>query len=404
MEERQNIGNVNVLDLRKATEAALARIGRIGNVNLLLYSQETAGLVTRLRLGNVNTSVMVPAGVEAKPIMGSVMIDRDYLHGLTAPLYLVVMGQVIVDADVPAEDIEKGLSGLVVLGHIFYPENLREAVLSKLVRLNGQSKVYPHLDHFHSGALVLDEEYLQRLPDGAGLVVLGNLHLPKVLPNDLLERKLGKLFVGGKVVMHEENMAVVQSRLLDGSGKGRVIPTGFELVDRPLTLDAGLLPFLPGKKLYCTERVVVAADVTAALLDKQLEALVAKDLVVCPASLRAVMAKKMNLLETRTIFYEGTLWLVDDAMKLDASRFEYLDGPATLVVLGEVEIDPALDPKVLADRLAKVHNMGAIRCTPAQAGAIQLRLGMSEGEIVDGAGEEKKEERGGIGNMNYLEL
>lgn len=404
MEERQRIGNVNVLDLRKATEASVAKIGRIGNVNVLLYSQEAAGLVPRLHLGNVNVTVQVPTGVEAKPVTGSMTIDHDYLHGLATPLYLIVLGQVIVGADVSAEELDKGISGLVVCGEIYYPEPLGGAVQSKLARIHGQSKSYPPLEHLCTGALVLDEGYLQRLPDGAGVAVLGSLRLPKVLPNDLLERKIGKLFVGGKIEVHEENQAVIRSRLLDGSGKVRVIPAGYELVDRPLTLDANLLSFLPSKKLYCTRRVVVAADVKAALLDANLEALFTKEMVVCPAALREVLAKKVNLLETRVLFYEGALWLVDDMQKLTASQFDYLDGKATLVVFGEVEIDPALDPKVLADRLSRVHNMGSIRCTPAQAGAIQVRLGTDDGEIETEAEEKEEGGAGGIGNLNYLEL
>jgi hypothetical protein len=38
---------------------------------------------------------------------------------------------------------------------------------------------------------------------------------------------------------------------------------------------------------------------------------------------------------------------------------------------------------VLAAQLAKVHNFGEIRCTPEQMAAIQARLGLNEGELVD---------------------
>jgi hypothetical protein len=97
--------------------------------------------------------------------------------------------------------------------------------------------------------------------------------------------------------------------------------------------------------------------------------------------------------------------LVDGEEELSASRFEYLTRKATLVVTGALAIDPDVEPKMLADRLAKVHNQGVITCTPAQKGAIQARLGLNEGELKAAA--EKGEPEGGtrhVGNVNHLVL
>jgi hypothetical protein len=117
------------------------------------------------------------------------------------------------------------------------------------------------------------------------------------------------------------------------------------------------------------------------------------------------MSRKCNILETRAIFYEGELWLVDGSEQLSASRFEYLDGKATLVVTGALALDEDVEPGVLANRLVKVHNMGAIKCTPEQRGAIQARLGMNEGEIGAGEAEEAPEEGARyLGNVNHLVL
>ncbi len=107
----------------------------------------------------------------------------------------------------------------------------------------------------------------------------------------------------------------------------------------------------------------------------------------------------------------GELWLVEDKRELIAERFEYLEGQATLVVTGELSISPDIDPKVLAEGLAKVHNLGRIKCTPGQMGAIQARLGMSDGDLVDSARKKKsadedsiKDDTARIGNVGYLAL
>ena len=52
------IGNVGTLDLRTATAETVAQIQRIGNVGIVLYTPETAGLILRLNLGNVGASMI----------------------------------------------------------------------------------------------------------------------------------------------------------------------------------------------------------------------------------------------------------------------------------------------------------------------------------------------------------
>jgi len=54
------IGNANILDLRKATAETVASISKIGNVNILLYSRETAPFIPKLNLSNINVSVEAP--------------------------------------------------------------------------------------------------------------------------------------------------------------------------------------------------------------------------------------------------------------------------------------------------------------------------------------------------------
>ena len=70
MSEGKTIGNVNILDLHKATEEAIAGISRIGNVNVLLYSPDTPHFADRVSMGNINTSIEVPADAELRTTMG----------------------------------------------------------------------------------------------------------------------------------------------------------------------------------------------------------------------------------------------------------------------------------------------------------------------------------------------
>ena len=394
------IGNVGVLDLRKATEASIAEISRIGNVGSVLYSPETAALAARLNLSNVGSFIEVPA--DAKVITGQVQFSREYFEAQATPLHLVVMGQLVVHPDVTAEEIENGVATLSIIGQLICPESLLGLLQSKTRHLMGETIAYHPFSRIVVGRLVLDEHYLRSLDDASKLVVIGSLDLPQVLPNELLEQKIQQLRVIGGIKCHEENASALLARLANQPAKVTTIPTGFQRVDRPLTLDNTLLESLPAKRLYCTTWVQVDPKVDPALLEARLEALISEELVMCPVELKRVLTRKCDLLKTRVVFYEGELWLVTGEVELTPSRFDYLEGQATLVVLGELTIDPAIDPKVLASRLAQVHNLGEIRCTPEQKGAIQARLGLSEGELLDSTAPEPSDE--GMENVGYLAL
>ena len=101
------IGNVGTLDLRNATEESVAGIGRIGNVGMLLYNRETARFIAQLNAGNVGASLEVPG--DARLLSGVVTFTPSFFKGQGAPQSYVVAGQLVVEPDVAAEDIEAGL-------------------------------------------------------------------------------------------------------------------------------------------------------------------------------------------------------------------------------------------------------------------------------------------------------
>jgi hypothetical protein len=396
------IGNVNVLDLTRATEASIAAIREIGNVNVLVYSRATAPLVPRLAVRNVNVSVQMEG--TPKVTIGHLVIGKEPGREGAGPVDHVVVGQVLVEPDVTSADLEMRLRSLVVVGQAIYPESVRGTLQAKTAQIVGQSMAYPATGRLMKGSVTLDEGLLAGLEEGTELVVLGSLRVPQVLPAQALERKIARLHVTGSVRCPEENAAAIRARLSDGSGRMVVVPAGYVVVEKPLVLDAALLESLPGSRLYCLAGVQIEADVEAARLDACLEGLVAREMVLCPAGLRGVLAHKCDLLQTQVVFYEGTLWLVSGAERLAPSRFTYLEGKATLVVEGKLTIDAEVEPRVLAERLAKVHNMGLIVCTKEQRGALEARLGLKEGEITDGAEPEEAEGEKEIGNVNYLVL
>ncbi len=407
------IVNVVNLDIRTATRESIARIRQIKNVVNLLYSPETASLLGALNVVNVVNPIEASAG--AKVHHDRVVLNHATLHGQAEPLNMVVFGQVIVDADVTEEDIQQGLAELSVAGQLLCPEHVAKAIEHKLRNLRGPMHVYPRSAKPIVGSLDLNERFLRSLDDGTELMVIGKLSAKQIVPNELLERKVKRIHVADGVVCREENAEVLLARLERKSGADRVtvIPAGYHLVERALVLNARLLGALPSRKLYCTELLRIDEDVDADGLDRGVEAIVAKEMVICPAALAGVMSKKLDVLDTEALFYDGALWLIDGESALTPATLGYLEGRATLVVLGKASIAPDVAPETLVDRLIEVHNYGFIEGSPDQIAALQFKLGTNEGELTEklpaepeeaGEGEKAAERGPRIVNVVNLKL
>lgn len=405
MSAQKFIRNVNILDIRNATPEAVAEISGIGNANLVLYSPETAGLLSALKFGNLNKVVEVPRGENIKMTIGPMTVRADFFERQPAGAVHLVVGPLTFEPDVTAEQVEKGSVEWIVVGPVTCPETLAGAIQSSMRVQMGPVRPYPVLKTVRKSSLELDLAALNGLEDHTEMTVIGALSMPDVLPNDLLEQKIRRIFVVDQTTCRGENAAAIKSRLVDGSGPLEIVPAGFEAVAKPLTLDSLTLQTLKARKLFCKERVVIDAEVTPAQLEEGLDALHSQEMIVCPKALQAVLARKCDLLENQVVFYEGALWLAEGSHVLYGSYLDTLEGPFTLVVTGELTIDPAVDEKALAARLAKVHNLGQIRCTPRQMGVVQARLGLHDGSLEDSSqAQATSPDENQIGNANYLAL
>ena len=404
MSEKKTIGNVNILDLRKTSEETIRGIEKVGNVNILLYSPETASFVSQISMGNVNVSIEAPQDVENRTVMGNLRLTPDSLDGDIDGKFHIVMGNVIVEtgpADASLEKTISGLAGLAVMGNVYCPESLAPAVQSKIMTQMGNFIPYPDDATLITGTLDLSAGLLEGIDKPKGFVVTGSLRAIENV-SAAVARKIEYLRVYGSIVCAEENADAIRSKLRGGKSRLTVVPSGYRYHDGDLELNAASLESMSGAKLFCSGMVVFAADVEPASIETGLEGVRSLGLIACPERLKDAIKSKLDLIEDRVIFYEGDLWLYDEEHTLHASRFEYSEGKATALVIGELRIEPDVSPATLADRFHVIHNLGEIRCTPEQMGAIEARLGIHEGELRDSTLKEK--EHYDIGNANVLAL
>lgn len=403
------IKNVGVLDMRKASADWFSRPTQFENVGMLVYSPESRHLLAQAAMGNVG--VTMEAAIDAQLVQGEVTISAVSLKNRTAPLNLAVMGQVVIAEDVTAEVLEEGLGELGTFGVVICPERLAGTVQSKMTSQMGGVKTYRGGTRLRlvTEKLILDDAFLRSLPDASQIVAVGSVDAWEILPNELIARKIESLEVmGGRVRCRGENAEAIQAALDQSMGATvRAVPVGFTPMRRLLRLNRTTLGMLPSRKVFCPETVVVGDDIEAEELHGALKALVAGDLLICPARLQAAMGAICNLGNAKPIFYAGELWLIGTEETLRPSRFDFLTGKATLVVTGVLQVDPGVEPATLFERLDAVHNFGVISCTPDQAAALRARLEIDAGafdESTELVGGDEDEASPGMQNIGVLTL
>lgn len=404
MGTKKTIGAVNVLDLRRATPETLATIGRIENTNVVVTSPEAAEILRDITLKNVNTTVPVPSDAEVQLTMGPITLAARTFEEQTKPTYFVAMGPVLVEPGVPAGEIEAKVAGIVSMGPLVCPETLAGVLQSKASRVMGPVLSYPSEAMLIHKGLELDDAFLSSLDDGSVLFVFGSLRAVNPLSADQLKRKVKSLTVQGSVLVAEENQSVLQAILSGASRRITVVPTGFRHRSGSLTLDAPTLASLDREKVFATGNVIVDAAVTPEDFAHGISGLNAMGIILCPESLQKALASVCDLLENRVVFYRGELWVFDSDQVLRAPRFDYLEGKATMVVTGELTLEPELAPKTLADRFETVHNFGKILCSPDQMGALEARMGIDEGELAVPDEEKETPTEYDMGYTNMLSL
>lgn len=377
--------NVNILDIRKPPQEDPGSIHLV-NVDTILYSQETDNLVHGGRqIDAINVGQFVEASAQAKLIMDSITIDMDMLQYQKEPLDLLIFGIAIIAPEVTPDAVEKKVKSLkVVKGLLVAPRTLAEKIQSKTFEQNGLIIFYdtPNF-RVATGRLVLDEDYLQSLADQTLLIVSGSLRLPSVLPEGLMKKKIKRIHPLDGILCHEENAAELRALIKDESKSIKTIPAGFQLIEEPLTLSNFSLENLMSKKLFCREWVLIEANVDPKNLKQHLDRLISSEQIFCPVSCKDALADKVDWTRSDVVYYQGDMWLIDDDRTLDVETLKSTKGKATLVVLGQLSIDPKVEPAMFSKVVDRIHLLGNLRCSRELMPTVREKLGTRDGNIED---------------------
>lgn len=380
--------NCGSLDMRETTEQTASRIKQV-NTGYVLVSAETRPLMTTFSI-NMGSVIEVPVQVKLKIVHSREVMGRDAFSGEGAALFILNSGSIILEPDVTAEDLESSWFGILNSGSIYYPEHVAGPIMDKLMDNPGDHTAYRSSARLVVGDILLDEVYLTSMANDTDMVITGDLQVVQAVSDGLIDQKIKTLHVQGKVFCCEANISTLRSKFDPRAGmpKTWVIPEGFEIVEHELSLNSRNIRTWKDRSIFATENITIHEEVDQHTLDGALGGLICTGTVLCPDGVSEVLSKKCDTLKTRVVFYDGALWDVKSTVTLQKSRFDFLEGTASLCNTGVVTIAGDVDAQVLYDHLAGVYNWGVISCNPDQKGAVEARMVVNEGVVDDTAAEE----------------
>ena len=374
--------NCGTLDMRETTEQTASRIKHVNTGNVLV-TPETRPLMTIFSI-NMGSVIEVPVEVRLKTVHSREVMGREAFSDEEAPLFILNSGSIILEPDVTAEGIENSWFGIMNSGSILYPEHVAGAIMNRLTENPGSHASYRSSGHLIVGDVLLDEVYLASMADDTDMVITGDLQIVQAVPDKLISEKIKTLHVRGKVFCCDKNLSELGARFDPRASTPKTwgIPEGFEIVENELSVNSSNIRTWEDRSIFATENVTIYEDVDQDTLDSALGGLICTGTVLCPDNLGEVLSRKCDTLKNNVVFYEGALWVVKTTIILQRSRFDFLEGTASLYNTGVVSIAEDVDSQVLYDHLAGVYNWGVIGCSQDQKGAIEARMVVNEG-VVD---------------------
>lgn len=168
---RPSYKKMQVLDLRNITAESVRNIGSVDQVSTVLLSPENEHAWSEVQAQGVKSVVTAPP--DYRVYTGQPELLPDMLEFLTAPLRLIVSGQLFLTAFDPVQ-IQQAFAELILVGQVYVNSVEAKAVLEPLTSIvSGEISVVPMEHSRWIGQSILGPENSQSQP----LVVIGDLDL-----------------------------------------------------------------------------------------------------------------------------------------------------------------------------------------------------------------------------------
>lgn len=221
---------------------------------------------------------------------------------------------------------------------------------------------------------------------------------------DQFNEKINKLEVNGKISLHENQEVYLYKKVSSlTTCIVEVIPEGYEVLAKPLRLNARSIRRFQKKKWYTNKPVIIESDVSREMLTKAVEKIYSTSVIICPEEIEDLVYERLSLMETEVLPYENNFILIDGEEVWTNDQFLALDQPVTLIVNGQLILDGDVSEEALRSKVSTLDVLGEVIVREKKfKGILQNVIRLNTGTIEV---EKGKEETGNtLQNIGELSL
>jgi hypothetical protein len=227
-EEKEEIKNVGVLNLKDMSEEDIEEIPKIKNVGVIIAPKNHIGKLSAKPMENVGAIVPYEEGMVV--YAGSTVLTSNTLEHLDKPIKIVQAGELTFANDVKENLILQKISSIKNYGMIIVPKSAYGAVMSKCVENCGKvttSEDYKAVEDIqydedsvvYGGKTVLNADTLQQFEKPIKIVQTGKLVFADDLTKDLIIDKIESIKNYGKIIAPRQIFGTVMTKVRENHGK-----------------------------------------------------------------------------------------------------------------------------------------------------------------------------------------
>ncbi len=390
--------NIGLLDLRSATEQAIEAIEIIDNVGTVMYSPETSHLISKISIGNIGSTIIVPKEYEIHT--GKLELGGESLKKLSSPLFLYVTGMITIKEDISFEDIEKNIGGLILTGKILCPDNIAAAIQSKIVTQTGKFISYPAGSQIINGSCVINDTFLNSLKPSSILFINGKLKIIEILNKKLIDEKIERIEISGNVVIKNEYAEILNQKL-KGASKCEIIPDDYIYIEEDIVVDSISIKKFNAAKIYAAGIISFKEDLSVQMLKEHVISIKTNKIVICNQDLREHVVAICEGYSPKIVYYSNKHIVIDQEYELDSSELEFSEEKISFLVNGMLNVAKDVTAELILEKIEFIDNFGMISADRRQIGAIKNKLRINEGMV---SSNENTENNIVISNAGYIKL
>ena len=365
--------NIGTLDLRKASQEALASIDFIENVGTVLLTTGQEAYSSHIQQKNIGSVHTLPDHVKVITHNGLYSLSHDLIESLEGQVFFMINGTLKVE-DLKHMDIGDKIYKILVNGKVVAKEK-DYGVLSSLIDINGESMTYRNHETYIEGDFSLEDDELYGIKEDSHLI-MDTLKVLKDFDFELYKTRIKNIRVRRHIIIRKDLLQKVAQRIENYSNVQKtIVKEGYTYYDE-LSLNKENLYGIQNKKIH------VGGTLKVKSLPESLEGVLEK--IICKSL--EIEKGDLDIIEPLIESVEN-IKVIDPNVKSNYSEFilneESLENlkPLKLENYGKVVVSEGLSKEVISDQIEWITNYGSIQCSEDQYGVLMNKIKENCGSV-----------------------